>query len=87
MPCERVKLPTGETAIVCSRSKTKRCKAEGCTQPMQRLCDWKVSEAKTCDKPLCAFHAYEPPGHEGKDLCPEHAREWKRRLTAKGARP
>lgn len=62
------------------------CSVSGCNLPPLRVCDWKAGGAP-CGKSLCAFHAYSPAGRDEVDLCPEHAREWKRRLTAKGARP
>jgi hypothetical protein len=75
MTCDRVKLPGGGSAIVCST--TKRCK---CGQRATLLCDWKVSTKKsgTCDAPLCPRCATSP--RPGKDLCAKHAaafEEWK----------
>lgn len=69
MTCERVALPGGVTAIVCSSRTRQRC---ACGRPATRLCDWKVPTRKsgTCDEPVCARCAYQPA--PGKDLCPEH---------------
>jgi len=73
--CERVALPGGGRAIVCSE--TKRCR---CGRRATLECDWKVPSRKsgTCDKLICTNCAKSPA--PGKDLCPEHARafeQWK----------
>jgi hypothetical protein len=81
MPCERVSLPGGGAAIVCSgKRRTPRC---ACGAPAPLLCDWKVAEGKTCDKPICRSCTHVPA--PDKDLCPTHAAEWKSRLAAKAA--
>lgn len=74
MTCEHVALPGGETAIVCSRAKSPRC---ACGRAAPLLCDWKVSDRKsgTCDEPICERCAISPA--PDKDLCPQHAREFK----------
>jgi hypothetical protein len=68
MTCDRVSMPTGGTAIVCTQ--TRRCK---CGHRATLLCDWKVPGKKsgTCDAPLCDRCTTSPM--EGKDLCPKHA--------------
>lgn len=72
MPCDRLTLPGGATAIVCTP--TRRCR---CGNRETRLCDWKVPTKKsgTCDAPLCSSCATSPA--PGKDLCAKHATEWK----------
>ncbi len=51
MICRTVKIPGGITAIVCgSRPRPKRC---GCGARADLLCDWKLGNGKTCDKPIC----------------------------------
>jgi len=70
--CDRVTLPGGGTAIVCSQ--TRRCK---CGHRATLLCDWKVPTkvSGTCDKPLCERCTASPA--PGKDLCPKHAEEFR----------
>lgn len=78
MPCTHVKLPGGGGAIVCTgRGRRPRC--FGCGKPADLLCDWKVPDG-TCDRPLCKACTYEPA--PDKDLCPQHAAEWKARSRA-----
>ena len=81
MVCTVVKLPAGEAAIVCSRTRRRWC---ACGQTATLLCDWKVPGRKsgTCDRPICEACSHSPA--PDKDLCPEHAAEWKRRLAARG---
>lgn len=73
MTCTVVKLPTGETAIVCTRTRRRRC---ACGRVAPLLCDWKVPARKsgTCDAPICGACTTSPA--PDKDLCPEHARAW-----------
>lgn len=82
MKCEIISTPTG-VAIVCgARRRTKRC---ACGKPADLLCDWKVPSKRsgTCDAPICAACSHSPA--PDKDLCPDHARQWKARLAAKAA--
>lgn len=74
MPCNLVKLQTGETAFVCTSGRRKRC---ACGKPATLECDWKVKDRRsgTCDRPICAACTTKPA--EGKDLCREHATAWK----------
>lgn len=77
MPCQHVRLPDGSAAIVCGpRPRIKRC---ACGRPADKLCDWKVKTKKsgTCDKPICSKCSHVPA--PDKDLCPDHAAEWKAR--------
>lgn len=76
MPCERVTLPGGITAIVCSSRTPKRC---ACGARATQECDWKVPtrQSGTCDRPICRRCSHVPA--PDKDLCPEHAAEWKAR--------
>lgn len=77
MPCTVTTLPGGQRAIVCTaRGRQKRC---GCGNPSTKLCDWKVPSKKsgTCDAPLCERCTHVPA--PDKDLCPQHAAEWKAR--------
>lgn len=73
MTCHHVQLPNGARAIVCTTSRGRRCR---CGARADLLCDWKVPGRKsgTCDRPICASCAVSPA--PGKDLCPDHAREF-----------
>lgn len=59
------------------------CAYPGCRIQPLRVCDWRAG-GTPCGRALCAFHASSPAGRDEVDLCPEHAREWKRRQAAKG---
>jgi hypothetical protein len=85
MTCDRVKLPGGGMAIVCSRSRrTPRCR--WCTTtPGTFQCDWKLGKGKTCDKYICAQHAQEVA--PDKHLCPEHQKAYKAWLDRRGSQP
>ncbi|MBY0394559.1 MAG: hypothetical protein K2Q27_14990 [Novosphingobium sp.] len=77
MTCERVILPGGGAAIVCTTSKRKRC---ACGKRATLECDWKVPSRRsgTCDAPICASCTTSPAPE--KDLCPAHAaayEQWK----------
>lgn len=69
MPCTPVKLPGGGTAIVCSRTRTKRRKCYYCSKPAPFLCDHKQGGAR-CDRPICGDHA-RALGND-VDWCKEH---------------
>jgi hypothetical protein len=76
MICDRVSLPDGGTAIVCSSGRRKRC---ACGRPADLLCDWKVPARRsgTCDAPICSTCTTSPTAD--KDLCPTHGqayRDW-----------
>jgi hypothetical protein len=74
VPCTPVKIG-GFTAIVCTRGQRKRrCSHPGCRDWMVVLCDAKLENGKTCNKPLCRRHARHV---EGKDLdyCVSHGNE------------
>lgn len=78
MACKSVPLPGGGTAIVCgTRPRRQKCR---CGRASTLLCDWKVKDRRsgTCDAPLCSHCSHNPA--PDKDLCPEHAAQWKVRL-------
>lgn len=82
MTCETFRLPSGQTAIVCSRNRRRpKCR---CGMPATLECDWKVSTRRsgTCDKPICQTCAVSPAPE--KDLCPDHAIEYRRWKEARG---
>lgn len=84
MKCDRVQIPGGGVAIVCSRGRRqKRC--HQCGQSAKLLCDWKIAKGKTCDMQICATHAQEVAPE--KHLCPEHQKaykEWQAQRAAAG---
>lgn len=76
MPCVPF-TSNGMTGIACySRGPRKLC---ACGKPAPLLCDWKVPTKRsgTCDRPICTTCSHKPAA--GKDLCPEHAAEWRAR--------
>lgn len=79
MPCHHITVD-GVSAIVCTSGRTQKCR---CGRKATRLCDWKVKGRKsgTCDKPLCARCSHSPAPE--KDLCPQHAAEWKNHPRSK----
>lgn len=74
MRCERLVLPGGQAAIVCSSRRRRRC---ACGRPATLLGDWKVPTKRsgTCDQPICTSCSTSPAA--GKDLCPTHAQAFK----------
>lgn len=80
MTCDRVQLPGGGVAIVCSRGRRPRPKC-ACGKPSSLLCDWKV-KGGTCDAPICVSCA-EHVGND-KDLCPTHREAYAAWRAAKG---
>jgi hypothetical protein len=82
MICDRIQLPDGGVAIVCSTGTRKRC---SCGRRATLACDWKVPSRRsgTCDAPICAGCAEHVA--DDKDLCPQHSRayaEWRARREA-----
>lgn len=87
MVCERIMLPGGQAAIVCSSTPRASCE---CGRPGTQLCDWKVPSKRsgTCDAAICDRCTTSPA--EDKDLCPTHASafaEWKAARSAAGPAP
>ena len=82
MICERVSLPGGAAAIVCSGRRRARCE---CGRAADLLCDWKVSSKRsgTCDAPVCTTCTTSPAAD--KDLCPAHASEFEDWKATKSA--
>jgi len=66
MPCRRIKLANGGTAIVCTRGPQRRC---ACGLPATKLCDWPKGRS-TCDAPLCERCAVSVG--PDRDHCPGH---------------
>lgn len=65
--------------ILCRRGSrsTPPCATCGSTNA-PHLCDWKIGDRKggrkTCDRRMCAQHAYAPPGTKDVHWCPPHRR-------------
>lgn len=85
MTCQVLKDKKGKpVGYVCSRGaltkSTEKCYI--CGQPAERWCDQPLApleignEAKTCDKPMCKYHAYRIGPNT--DLCREHFHERQR---------
>ena len=49
-----------------------------------QLCDYPVGDGKTCDRPVCEFHATEVAPNV--DYCPAHHAEWKAFRDAGGVK-
>lgn len=71
MKCTAIRI-AGMPMIVCGNKKLRACSV--CRDPAGRLCDWKLPDGSTCDKPLCDACTTRPAPE--KDLCPEHAKAW-----------
>lgn len=84
MACERVALPGGGAAIVCSSHRRQRC---ACGQRATLLCDWKVPTRRsgTCDAPICPRCSMSPA--PDKDLCRTHAQAFKQWQTERTRAP
>lgn len=90
MGCERVEMPGGGTAVLCSRggkgSRPKPCGVAGCERPSVALCDRPVwrgpGQSRTCDAPICEGHRT-AIGRD-VDLCPPCAAVRERRAEQRG---
>jgi hypothetical protein len=49
-----------------------------------QLCDFPVGAGKTCDRPICEYHAAEVAPNV--DYCPAHHAEWKAFRDAGGVK-
>ncbi len=81
MGCEKLSLPGGGVAIVCTRGRGRARKCCACTLAGGFQCDWKMGGAKTCDRYICPDHAKEVA--KDKHLCPEHQEAYKAWLAAR----
>lgn len=77
MTRDRVKLPDGAEALVCSRGRRRKAPrpCSYCERPSTRLCDYPMSRTRTCDRALCDLHTAEVA--KGTDMCAFHAPLWK----------
>lgn len=73
MTCQLIRTPTG-MIVVCARGRRPHqvCSVPGCGRDARRLCDERLANGQTCDKPLCTSHAVSIGPDQ--DLCPPHAR-------------
>lgn len=74
MVCQRI-----GGAIVCGPApRIRRCVGcgVGLKPGVMLLCDARLKGGGTCDKPICPKCTTKPA--EGKDLCPNHARQYER---------
>jgi hypothetical protein len=73
MTCYIERRPDGETMFLCG-DLGPHCAAKNCLAVGVLLCDFPVSEGRTCDLPLCESHGYEvaPDLH----YCPGHLVLW-----------
>lgn len=74
MVCEKVRMPDGGIAIMCSRNKRKPAPTcQYCHCVGEKLCDGPHPKRDTCDKRMCSYCAY----HVDPDLdfCPDHIPE------------
>lgn len=74
MPCYVIHLESGTRAIVRGELGP-HCADSRCMAPSEFLCDFPVSDGRTCDMPLCRDHSFEaaPNIH----YCPGHALQWR----------
>jgi hypothetical protein len=73
MPCERIDLGEGRTAIACSRGRRPAKPCCSCGRVSSLLCDYPLrgeKQGKTCDRALCAKCTWRP--RVGVDYCPAH---------------
>jgi hypothetical protein len=74
-------------AIVCTRGRAKKqppckfCPSQPAPTPSTRLCDGKLADGRSCDKPMCEAHAKR---FGAKDLCPSC---WQEGRTTSWPRP
>lgn len=81
MPCRVSRDPLGRALVICcsrgSSSRSRLCSS--CGRPgATQLCDYKLANGKTCDRPLCTRCAVvqKPEWGQGDrvDFCPAHDR-------------
>ena len=76
MNCSRIPMPGGGFAIVCG---TRGRRAQPCGHcakaPGAFQCDWKVGYRTTCDRYVCAEHAFQ--AGPDKHLCPIHVEAYR----------
>lgn len=80
MGCDVIDLGNGAAAFVCGRGRQRQCATPGCHRRAPLLCDWKIGAKRdrTCDRPMCPDHAFQPDPDQDKHLCPPHKRAYQR---------
>lgn len=75
MPCYIINMKGGGRGFLCGNLDLPHCGDANCMDVGEYLCDFPVSNGKTCDMPLCHGHAFEaaPNIH----YCPGHALMWR----------
>ena len=83
MPCYRFHLEGGGHGFICG-DLGPHCSDANCGDVSGYLCDFPVSDGKTCDSPLCGSHAFEvaPNIH----YCPGHTLMWREFREAGGVK-
>ncbi len=83
--------PSGDTVsiFICRRGQDRpRCSVPGCGRPATKLCDFKLTGAKTgktCDRALCKHHALSVG--VDVDFCPPHYELEQKRRAARAELP
>ena len=73
MPCLPMDMPGGSAAVLCTRTRRRRC--YDCGQlGATLLCDGPVAVGKTCDRPICGSCA--TTDGPGRDYCRACAADW-----------
>jgi hypothetical protein len=74
MTCYSIHLKGGGRGVLCG-DLGPHCSDSRCADVSENLCDFPVSNGKTCDAPLCHAHSFEvaPNLH----YCPGHALMWR----------
>lgn len=74
MPCYVFNTSDGGRGFICG-DLGPHCGDANCSDVSANLCDFPVSDGKTCDMPLCHAHSFEvaPNTH----YCPGHALMWR----------
>lgn len=81
MPCYTIHLEGGGKAFLCGNCGP-HCGDANCGDVGEYLCDFPVSDGRTCDMPLCHRHAFEAA--PGIHYCPGHTTLWREFREAGG---
>jgi hypothetical protein len=69
MPCRPLMQGDKQVGFICGRGlKPPKCK--WCEKPSTKLCDYPVTQDRTCDAPMCNEHAKSQAANI--DTCPSH---------------
>lgn len=81
MACYTIHLEGGGTAFLCGKLGP-HCGDANRRDVGEYLCDFPVSDGRTCDMPLCHRHAFEAA--PGLHYCPGHTTLWREFREAGG---